>query len=154
MDRFLLNMVLVRNVTQALLIGRAFRLLGTMIESGVPLQTGLRLTRSSFKNSLLQGLFKKLEDDVVNGRGLSTSLFSCSFVPSTAAQMVATAERTGTLATVTQQIGEHYEEEGESRLRELAGVLEPLMILGMGVLVALVVMSVMLPIFDFATAAK
>ena len=154
LDRFLLNTVLVRNVTQALLIGRAFRLLGTMIESGVPLQTGLRLTRSSFKNSLLRGLFQTMEDDVVNGKGLSSSLFSCSFVPSAAAQMVATAERTGTLAAVTQQIGEHYEEEGENRLRELAGVLEPLMIIVMGVIVALVVMSVMLPIFDFATAAK
>ena len=153
-DRSILNMVLVRNVTQAILIGRAFRLLGTMIESGVPLQTGLRLTRSSFKNSLMRGLFQALEDDVVNGRDLSNSLFSCSFVPSAAAQMVATAERTGTLAAVTQQIGEHYEEEGENRLRELAGVLEPLMIVVMGVIVALVVMSVMLPIFDFATAAK
>jgi type II secretory pathway component PulF len=154
LDRLLLNLVLVRDVTQALLIGRAFRLLGTMIESGVPLQTGLRLTRSSFRNSLLQSLFKTLEDDVVNGRGLSTGLASCRFVPSAAAQMVATAERTGTLAVVTQQIGEYYEEEGETRLRELAGVLEPLMIIVMGVFVGLVVMSVMLPIFDFATAAK
>ena len=154
LDRLLLNTILVRNVTQAILIGRAFRLLGTMVESGVPLQTGLRLTRSSFGNSALRRLFQTLEDDVVNGRGLSTSLFSCSFVPSAAAQMVATAERTGTLATVTQQIGEHYEEEGESRLRELAGVLEPLMIIVMGVIVAMVVMSVMLPIFDFATATK
>ncbi len=154
LDRFLLDFVLVRDVTQALLIGRAFRLLGTMLESGVPLQTGLRLTRSSFRNVLLQSLFKTLEDDVVNGRGLSTGLASSRFVPSAAAQMVATAERTGTLALVSQQIGEYYEEEGETRLRELAGVLEPLMIIVMGVIVGLVVMSVMLPIFDFATAAK
>jgi len=125
-----------------------------MIESGVPLQTGLRLTRSSFRNSLMQSLFKTMEDDVVNGRGLSASLASSSFVPSAAAQMVATAERTGTLALVTQQVGEYYEEEGETRLRELAGVLEPLMLIVMGVIVGLVVMSVMLPIFDFATAAK
>ncbi len=152
-DRVLLSTVMVRDVAQTLLIGRAFRLLGTMIESGVPLQTGLRLTRSSFRNSLVKKLFQTLEDDVVNGRGLSGALFSCRFVPSAAAQMVATAERTGTLAMVTQQIGEHYEEEGETRLRELAGVLEPLMIVGMGVIVGLVVMSVMLPIFDFATAA-
>lgn len=154
LDRLLLSLVLVRDVTQALLIGRAFRLLGTMIESGVPLQTGLQLTRSSFRNTLLQSLFKTMEDDVVNGRGLSTSLANSRFVPSAAAQMVATAERTGTLALVTQQIGEYYEEEGETRLRELAGVLEPLMIIVMGVIVGLVVMSVMLPIFDFATAAK
>lgn len=154
LDLAMLRMVLVRDVTQSLSIGRAFRLLGTMIESGVPLQTGLQLTRSSFRNSVLQSLFKTLEDDVVNGKGLSKSLASCSFVPSAAAQMVATAERTGTLAVVTQQIGEYYEEDGETRLRELAGVLEPIMIIVMGVVVGLVVMSVMLPIFDFATAAK
>lgn len=153
LDHRLLSMVLVRDVTQSLLVGRAFRLLGTMLESGVPLQTGLRLTRSSFRNSLLRELFKTLEQEVVNGRGLSKGLAVSPFVPSAAAQMVATAERTGTMAIVAQQIGEYYEEEGETRLRELAGVLEPLMIIVMGAVVGLVVMSVMLPIFDFATAA-
>ena len=153
-DRALLRVVFVRDVTQSLCVGRAFRLLGTMIESGVPLQTGLGLTRSSFRNSMFQALFKSLEEDVVNGRGLSRGLAACDFVPSAAAQMVATAERTGTLAVVTQQIGEFYEEDGETRLRELAGVLEPIMIIVMGVIVGLVVMSVMLPIFDFATAAR
>lgn len=153
-DRLLLRFVLLRDVTQCLSVGRAFRLLGTMIESGVPLQTGLHLTRSSFRNSLFRSLFTQLEDDVVNGRGLSRSLAACDFVPSAAAQMIATAERTGTLAVVTQQIGEYYEEEGETRLRELAGVLEPVMIIVMGVVVGLVVMSVMLPIFDFATATR
>lgn len=68
--------------------------------------------------------------------------------------MIATAEQTGTLATVTQLMGEFYEEEGETRLRELATILEPVIIIVMGVVVAVVVMSVMLPIFDFATAGK
>ena len=50
--------------------------------------------------------------------------------------------------------GEFVEEEGESRLRDLATVLEPLIIVVMGVMVALVVMSVMLPVFDFATISR
>ena len=79
---------------------------------------------------------------------------SAAIVPPAAAQMIATAEQTGTLATVTQLMGEFYEEEGETRLRDLATILEPLIIVVMGVVVAIVVMSVMLPIFDFATAAK
>ena len=62
--------------------------------------------------------------------------------------------RTGTLATVTRLMGEFYEEEGERRLRDLATVLEPVIIILMGVVVALVVMSVMLPVFDFATATR
>ncbi len=153
-DHALLHLALVRDVTRPLLIGRAFRLLGMMIESGVPLLEGLRLTRSSTRNSLMKDLFDELEDEVVNGRTLAGAFLACSFVPSSAAQMIATAEQTGTLATVTQLMGEFYEEEGETRLRELATILEPMIIIVMGVVVAVVVMSVMLPIFDFATAGK
>jgi type II secretory pathway component PulF len=68
--------------------------------------------------------------------------------------MVLTAERTGTLGMVTELMGEHYEEEGEARLRELATILEPLIIVAMGVVVATIVMAVMLPMFDIATMAR
>ncbi|HUT91099.1 MAG TPA: type II secretion system F family protein [Thermoguttaceae bacterium] len=153
-DNLLLKLNLIRDVTQSLLLGRAFRLLGTMLESGVPLLEGLRLTRASIGNSVLRELFDDLEHEVVNGRGLANTFLSCPFVPSAAAQMIATAERTGTLAMVTQLTGEFYEEEGETRLRDLATVLEPLIIVVMGVVVAFVVVSVMLPVFDFAALAR
>ncbi len=154
LDRLLLNGVLVRDITRSLLIGRAFRLWGTMIESGVPLVEGLRLTRFSIRNSLFRDLFDTLENEVVNGRPLGNAFLDSPFVPPAAAQMIATAEQTGTLGTVTQLVGEYFEEEGETRLRELATVLEPVIIIVMGVVVAFVVMSVMLPVFDFATAAR
>jgi type II secretory pathway component PulF len=125
-----------------------------MIDSGVPLIEGLRLTRSSIQNSLFRELFDRLEADVLNGRPLAEALATAPFVPSGATEMVSTAERTGTLGTVTQLIGEYYEEEGETRLRELASMAEPLIIVVMGIVVACVVLSVMLPMFDFATAAQ
>jgi type II secretory pathway component PulF len=103
---------------------------------------------------ILEDFFQKLEQEVVNGRGLATGFLAAAFVPPAAAQMIATAEQTGTLATVMELVGEFYEEEGETRLRELSTILEPLIIIVMGAVVALVVMSVMLPIFDFSTAAK
>ena len=65
-------------------------------------------------------LFDDLEESILNGRGLATSLINAGFVPAVAAEMVLTAERTGTLGMVTELMGEHYEEEGESKLRELA----------------------------------
>ena len=55
-------------------------------------------------------------------------------MPPVAAEMVLTAERTGTLGMVTELMGEHYEEEGESRLRELATMLEPMIIVTMGII--------------------
>jgi type II secretory pathway component PulF len=154
LDRFVLHAAGIRDVSRALLTGRSFRLLGIMISSGVPLVEGLRLTRSSLRNSLFRGLFESLEHDVLNGRGLSEALAAASFVPSGAAEMVATAERTGTLGAVAEVIGEYYEEEGETRLRELTTMIEPLIIVVMGIVVACMVLAVMLPMFDFATLAQ
>jgi type II secretory pathway component PulF len=153
-DGAVLNMVLVRDVTRALLIGRTCRLLGIMIDSGVPLLECLRLARSSVRNTLYRDLFARLEDDVINGRGLANGLLNADFVPSAAAEMVVTAERTGAMKTVTDLIGQHYEEEGEGKLRELVALLEPAIIVVMGVVVAAVVLAVMLPMFDIATLAQ
>ncbi|HID76453.1 MAG TPA: hypothetical protein EYP56_10705, partial [Planctomycetaceae bacterium] len=83
-----------------------------------------------------------------------TTFLEARFIPPAAAQMIATAEHTGTVATVAQLMGQYYEEEGERRLKELATVLEPLIIVVMGGVIATIVMSVMLPVFDFATMAK
>ena len=149
-----LNLVIVRHITRALLIGRAFRLMGMMIGSGVPMLDGLRLARGSVQNILYRDLFQTLENDILNGRGLGSSLLHVSFIPPTAAEMVITAERTGTMGVVMQMVGEHYEEEGQERLRELATILEPSIIVGMGVVVGVLVVAVMLPMFDMATLAN
>jgi type II secretory pathway component PulF len=153
-DAAMLNTPLIREITRAFYIGRTFRLLGLMIESGVPLLEGLRLTRNSIRNALYRQLFDDLEESILNGRGLANSLINAGFVPAVAAEMVLTAERTGTLGMVTELMGEHYEEEGESKLREMATILEPLIIVVMGVIVATIVMAVMLPMFDIATMAR
>jgi type II secretory pathway component PulF len=153
-DYAMLNVPVLRDITRAFYIGRTFRLLGLMIESGVPLLEGLKLTRNSVRNVLYHRLFDDLEESILNGRGLAASLITAGFVPAVAAEMILTAERTGTLGMVTELMGEHYEEEGESKLRELATLLEPLIIVVMGVIVATIVMSVMLPMFDIATMAK
>lgn len=153
-DGLLLHVTFVRDVTRSLLVGRAFRLLGTMLASGVPLLEGLQLTRSSIRNCFFRELFGKVENEVINGRGMAGTFLASPIVPPAAAQMVATAEQTGTLGAVAQMMGEFYEEEGETRLREFATVLEPVIIIVMGVVVAVIVMSVMLPVFDFATAGR
>ena len=150
----MLNTIVIRDITRAFYIGRTFRLLGLMIESGVPLLEGLQLTRNAVRNSLYRELFDDLEESILNGRGLASSLIKAGFVPPVAAEMVLTAERTGTLGMVTELMGEHYEEEGETKLRELATMLEPLIIVAMGVIVATIVMAVMLPMFDIATLAR
>jgi type II secretory pathway component PulF len=153
-DRISLNAPVVRDVTRTLLIGRICKLLGIMIDSGVPLLDSLRLVKSSVKNTLYGDLFDQLEDDVLNGRGLATALLDSEFVPAAASEMVMTAEKTGTLGMVTQMIGTHFEEEGETKLKEFVAYLEPAITVVMGALVGIIVMSVMLPLFEMSSAVK
>ena len=153
-DGLILNGVLIRNATRSLYIGRVFRLMGTMLESGVPLLEAVRLCRSSIDNTHFQRFFDSVEEDILNGRGLQGAVAAASFVPAGAAQMVHTAERTGKLAPVMHTIGVFYEDEGERLVREYAKLLEPAVIIGMGVIVAVVVLSVMLPLLDFSTISS
>lgn len=153
-DTAVLYVVVLKDISRAFNVGRTFRLLGLLIESGVPLLEGIRLTRKSVRNVLFRGLFDNMEEAILNGRTLSTAVIDAEFLPPAAREMMMTAERTGTLGSVTQMIGEHYEEEGEVRLEELAGILEPLIIIVMGTVVATVVLAVMLPMFDIATLTR
>jgi type II secretory pathway component PulF len=153
-DHAVLHLPVLRSVTRPIHAGRVCRMLGMLLESGVPLLESLRLARASVQNRLYRTLFDQLEHEVLNGRDLSPLLAAAPFIPDSAAEMISTAERTGTLASVTQVLGEFYEEEGETRLRDLAAVLEPAIIIVMGLLVACVVLSVMLPMFDFSAASQ
>ncbi len=147
-DGFLLNAMLLKDAMRTLLAGRSFRLMGTLLESGVPLLDSIRLCQTAVKNYHFIELFKELETDVTHGRGLKPAVSGCSFLPSGAAQLVATAEQSGRLGRVLRAIGEHYEDEGEQLLRSAVRFLEPIVIVFVGIAVGGVVLCVMLPLLN------
>jgi type II secretory pathway component PulF len=150
-DYVLLHGMVVHNATRALSTGRIFRLLGTMLQSGVPLVDCIRLCRDAARNSFFRKLFDSIESDVLQGQGVAKSLFAADFMPTGAAHMIATAEKSGRLGQVLQTVGEFYEDEGERHLRDVIKILEPAIILGLGAIVAVVVLSVVLPLLDVST---
>lgn len=152
-DEAVLNTVVVRDVTRSLAIGRSFQLLGSMLLSGVPLLAALNLARGSVRNLAFQELFDRLETEVLNGRGIGAAMAATPFVPGGAARMILTAEQTGRLGLVMHKVGAFYEDDGERRLQELSKYLEPLIIIGMGSIVAMVVLSIMLPMISLSQAA-
>jgi type IV pilus assembly protein PilC len=152
-DYTTLHMVVVRNATRALLTGRTFRLLGTMLTSGVPLVDGLRLCRSSAKNQLFRELFHQVERDVLQGEGLGRTLLAAKFLPMGAAHMVVTAERSGKMGEVLKSVGEYYEDQGERSLRDIVKIAEPAVIVFLGVVVAGIVLSIVLPMLDVTSSS-
>lgn len=153
LDRALIYGPLIRSAYRPLATGRLFRLIGSMTHGGVPLLSAVQLTRQTTANSYFADLLQEVEDDILEGNLASRAMAAADFLPPEAAQMVATAERTGRLAEVLTDCGDFYEEEGARVLRKLVLLLEPMIILAMGVLVAGIVLSVMLPLLDISSVA-
>jgi type II secretory pathway component PulF len=153
-DKALLRTPGLKRVTQALIGARACRLLGMLVMSGVPLVEALRLLRLAIRNSVFRRLMIDLEDAVSNGRSLSDALEGNEALPPSAVELIATAEKTGRLGEVSQMMGVHYDEEGQTLARQLVSMLEPIITIVMGGFVAVVVLAVMLPVFDIATLSQ
>ncbi len=154
LDTLWIHAPVIRDVCRTQLVGRMCRLMGLMLQSGVPLLETLRLTRQAIENTLYKELLAKLEDAVVNGQNLESALPDTEVIPQSAREMIITAETTGKMGEVTQLLGEYYEEEAEAGMRQLIGMLEPIITVGMGIIIAGVVLAVMLPVFDLSTLAN
>ena len=154
LDHTLLHGMIIKESARALITGRVFRLLGTMLENGIPLLESIRLCRNATRNKLFQEMFDNVEHEILQGEGMSTTLVEASFLPAGAAHMISTGERTGKLPAVLQSVGEYFEDEGERRLRTLVKMLEPAIIIGLGGVVAVVVLSIILPLLDVTTASR
>ncbi len=152
MSNLTLRSVLFGDVLQSLVAGRLFVMLGSMLQSGVPLIQSLQLCRTAVRNICFQELLDEMQSEVLNGRSIGRVLNNAAFVPAGISQMVGTAEQTGKLGVVMQLVGDYYESEGQRKLQELAKMLEPMIIIVMGVVVAFVVASIMLPMLDISTA--
>lgn len=154
LDALWLQLPVIQTVYRPRLVGRMCRLFGLMLESGIPLLDVLRLTKQGVANVHYQELIEEMQEAVVNGRNVSSALHDSEIVPESAREMLTTAESTGNLGEVTQLLGEYYEEESEARMRQVVGLLEPVITIGMGIIVAVVVLAVMLPVFDLSTIAQ
>jgi type II secretory pathway component PulF len=147
-----LRMYLLGDVLQSLVAGRLCVMLGTMIQSGVPLTQSLQLCRAAMTNVCFQDLIDRMQTEVLNGRGIAKMLTAAPFIPPGIGQMVGTAEQSGNLGPVMTLVGEYYEEEGQRKIQDLAKMLEPAIVIVMGSVVAFVVSSIVLPLLDISSA--
>ncbi len=143
-----------RNAYRPLTTGRMFASLGSMLSGGVNLLEAVSLTRQSLSNPYFKQLMRDVEADLLIGNQLSGPIAAASFLPPEAIQMASAAERTGRMAEVFVDLGAYYEDEGGRQLKKLVQLIEPLVIIVMGGLVAGVVLSIMLPLLDISSAAQ
>jgi general secretion pathway protein F len=114
----------------------------------VPLLPALEIVRNVINNTLIADLLDSAMEDIQAGKGLATPLGQSRWVPPMAIQMISVGEQSGQLEGMLNKIGDVYEKEAELQIMALTSLLEPVMILVMGVAVGFIVISILLPIFE------
>ena len=129
-------------------IARFCRTLATLLQSGVPLLASMEIVRNVVDNILIGEAIDKASKDVEEGKGLSGPLTQSGLFPPLVTEMVAVGEQTGTLEKMLNRVATAYETEAQSDIMVMTSLLEPLMILVMGLVVGFIVVSILLPIFE------
>ncbi len=154
--RLLLHRTLVRlpqfgKVFRALATARIARVLGVLLEGKVPLLEALQLTRDVTGNLCYSAVIRDAEDRVMRGESVSTALAQSGLIPQAVVEAIRSGEKTGRLATVLTSVADYLDEDNEVIVRSLSSIIEPIILLGLGVMVGFVAISMFLPLFDLTS---
>jgi general secretion pathway protein F len=153
-DALLLRLPLAGAMLQRLILSRFARVLGLLLSSGVPIIRALEITSEVLVNRVYRTFLREVMDDVAQGGSLSASLQKSPLFPPLLVHLTGVGEKSGELEGMLLKAGIAYEREFNSRLTRLMGLMEPLLVLAMGVAVGIVVMAVLLPIFEMNQLVK
>lgn len=132
---------------------RTARLLGTLLEARVPMIEAIGLTRRATTNYRFVEMMNRAERMVTKGEPVSAALIESDLFLASAAQAVRNGEQTGRLAEVLVHIADYLDEENEGTIKALSTLLEPVIMIVLGGLVAFVAVSMFLPLFDLTVSA-
>jgi len=142
------------NLTTKLAVARFARTLGTLLENGVTLLSALGIVKNIVGNRLIADSIETAANDVEKGNGLGKSLEASKLFPHISIQMIQVGEQSGELETLLNKVADIYENEVENTVVGLSTLLEPVIILFMGVIVLFIVLSILLPIFEMNQLIK
>lgn len=131
---------------------RFSRTLYLFISTGYPMLKGLDHIKASLNNSLAEKAVSDVKEGVIRGETLAENLERHNYFDSVLIQMIAIGEQTGQLEIISKQMAEFYEQESEIYLTRLVAMIEPTMIIIVGIIVAILVISVFLPMLNIYDA--
>jgi type IV pilus assembly protein PilC len=150
-DTLKLKLPVIGNVNKRVVTARFARTLGTLMSSGIPLLQGIEVTKKVVGNTAVLKGMEGLEQEIRGGRGLAEPLKRIDVFPPMLTHMVRIGEDTGTLDYILEKTADFYDDEVEGAVNRMTTLLEPAIILAMAVVVAFIVISIVLPMFDMMT---
>ncbi len=147
-DRRLLSLPVIGDLLAKIEVARFSRSMATMLGNGVPLISALPLAAGAMSNRVLVNLIDEGIDRVKDGQAFSSMFEDSPFFPSLALQLIRVGERTGELEGMLSKVAEIYEVEARKAARRMLSILEPLMIVGLGIIIGGIIMSIMVAIIS------
>jgi type II secretory pathway component PulF len=148
LDNFKLKLAILGNLTLKSEISRLSRTLALLLSSGIAIVPSLEVSSSVLENSVLKSEIAGFKNDISAGINLSTAFKKSKFFPEFVTSLITIGEQTGALDKSLLRIADDYEKEVDRTLKALTRMLEPIIILVMGLLVGFIVLSMLLPIFQ------
>jgi type IV pilus assembly protein PilC len=153
-DRFMLKMPVLGDVLRKSAVSRFTRTLGTLISSGVSILEGLEITAKTAGNRVIQDAIMQSRSSIAGGDTIAQPLQKSKVFPPMVISMIAVGEQTGGLDEMLSKIADFYDEEVDAAVSNLLSLLEPIMIVFLGVIVGGMVVAMYLPIFDMINAVQ
>jgi general secretion pathway protein F len=147
-DRFLLRMPLAGDIICHMETANLCRTLGTLLVNGVSLLAALTIAKGTVGNSSLTEVLVEAETNLRNGKGLSKALIESGQYPKMAVQMIKMGEESGKLEEMLLNVAETYAKELRITIQRMLAMLEPALILGLGVVIAGIIISILMAILS------
>jgi len=153
-DRFVLRAPVFGSLVRMLAIARFSRTLSTLLKSGVPLLTAMDITKNVVSNGVLAEVVENARDAIREGESIAGPLKRSGEFPPLVHHMIAIGERSGQLEEMLLNVADSYETQVSVRVGALTALMEPLIIVAMGVAVAFVAFSILMPILQLNTSIR
>ncbi len=141
-----------KNLYQRIFLTRLADNMNTMLSSGVPIVKSIDITAAVVDNAVYAKLLKRVSQKVQTGTAFSKALYEEPLVPNILVQMVKIGEETGELGYILKNLATFYKRELDNAIDSVIGLIEPAMIVGLGIAVGILVASVLLPMYSLSTS--
>lgn len=148
LDKTILYVPGIGLLVKKLAVARFSRTLGSLLENGVSMLSALEIVKNIVGNALISNTIESATKEVGKGHGLGMALSEGSLFPNLSIQMIQVGEQSGELESMLKKVADVFENEVESSIMSMTSLIEPVMILIMGVAVGFIVLSICLPIFE------
>jgi len=153
-DTTLLKLPVMGSVLSKIAVARFTRTLGTLLQSGVPILDALEICAKTSGNVRIEQGIMHVRQRISEGQSMAEPLTEAKVFPEMVVQMIGVGEQTGALDQMLNKIADFYEEETDVAVASMTSMLEPIMMVGIGGMVGVVLVSMYLPIFELAGNIK